>query len=199
MFVSLIVSQLSEPVSATSKVYYTFPSLVSEATGGEVRPEEVSSAWLDWVIEEIDRQTGTTFRALSFTDELDGTDQDFVFTRKFPLIQIDRVEVDGVQIPSSVYKANLRTGKITLVNGDFPEGTGNIVIVGVYGYPEVPALIRKIATLLVAKTALSAKNGPLVDSENIGDFSQTRTFKKLNDELDRAWGAWGKRFSIDLL
>lgn len=196
---SLLVSQLSEPVSASSRVYYTFPSLVSEATGGEVRPEEVSSVWLDWVIEEIDRQTGTTFRALNFTDELNGTGQDYVFTRKFPLVQIERIEVDSVIVPSSLYKANLRTGKITLLNGDFPEGIGNVVIVGVYGYPEVPALIRKIATLIVAKTALSARNGVLVDSENIGDFSQTRTFKKLNDELDRAWGAWGKRFSIDLL
>lgn len=196
---SLLVSHLSEPVSASSRVYYTFPSLVSEATGGEVRPEEVSSVWLDWVIEEIDRQTGTTFRALNFTDELNGTGQDYVFTRKFPLVQIERIEVDSVIVPSSLYKANLRTGKITLLNGDFPEGIGNVVIVGVYGYPEVPALIRKIATLIVAKTALSARNGALVDSENIGDFSQTRTFKKLNDELDRAWGAWGKRFSIDLL
>lgn len=196
---SLLVSQLSEPVSATVRVYYTFPSLVSQAAGGEVRPEEVASEWLDWVIAEIDRKTGTTFRALSFVDELDGTGSDYVFTRKFPLIQIDRVEVDGVQVPSSLYKANLRTGKITLLNGDFSEGIGNVVVIGVYGYPEVPALIRKIATLLVAKTALSAKNGPLVDNENIGDFSQTRTFKKLNDELDRAWEAWGTRFPINLI
>ena len=58
-------------------------------------------------------------------------------------------------------------------------------------------MIQKIATLLVAKTVLSAKNGPLVDNESIGDFTQTRTFKKLNDELDRAGGAWGKRFPID--
>lgn len=196
---SLLVSALSEPVSATVRVYYTFPSLVSQATGGEVRPEEVESEWLDWVIQEIDRKTGTTFRALSFTDELDGTDADYIFTRKFPLVQIDRVEVEGVQIPSSLYKANLRTGKITLLNGDFPAGVGNVVISGVYGYPEVPAIIRKIATLMVAKTALSGKNGALVDNENIGDFSQTRSFKKLNDELDRAWDAWGKRFSIHLI
>lgn len=196
---SLLVSQLSEPVSATVRVYYTFPSLVSQATGGEVRPEEIASEWLDWVIAEIDRTTGTTFRALSFVDELDGTGQDYVFTRKFPLIQIDRVEVDGVQVPSSLYKANLRTGKITLLQGEFSEGIGNIVVAGVYGYPEVPALIRKIATLLVAKTALSSKNGPLGDNENIGDFSQTRSFKKLDGELDRAWEAWGKRFPIDFV
>lgn len=196
---SLLVSQLSEPVSATIRVFYTFPSLVSQATGGEVRPEEVESEWLDWAIAEIDRTTGTTFRALSFIDELDGTGQDYVFTRKFPLIQIERVEADGVLIPSSLYKANLRTGKITLLQGEFSESIGNVVVAGVYGYPEVPALIRKIATLLVAKTALSAKNGPLVDNENIGDFNQTRTYKKLNDELDRAWEAWGRRFPIDFV
>lgn len=196
---SLLVSALSDPVSATVRVYYTFPSLVSQATGGEVRPEEVESEWLDWVIAEIDRKTGATFRALSFIDELDGTGQDYVFTRKFPLIQIERVEANGILIPSSLYKANLRTGKITLLQGEFSEGIGNIAVSGVYGYPEVPALIRKIATLTVAKTALSAKNGPLVDNENIGDFSQTRTYKKLNDDLDRAWEAWGKRFPIDFV
>jgi hypothetical protein len=61
----------------------------------------------------------------------------------------------------------------------------------------VPPLIEKIATLIVAKTALSAKNGGLVDSESIGDFSQSRSFRKLNDELDRAWEAWGSRAPID--
>lgn len=196
---SLLVSQLSEPVSAIGRVYYTFPSLVSQVTGGEVRPEEVDSEWLDWAIQEIDRKTGTTFRALAFVDDLDGAGADYVFTRKFPLIQIERVEVNGVQIPSSFYKANLRTGKITLLNGDFPEGVGNVVVAGVYGYPEVPAIIRKIATLLVAKTALSAKNGSLVDNENIGDFSQSRSFKKINDELDRAWESWGRRFPIEII
>jgi len=48
----------------------------------------------------------------------------------------------------------------------------------------------------VAKTVLSARFGPLVDNEHIGDFSQTRTFKKLNDELDRAWDALGRNFRI---
>ncbi len=196
---SLLASQLSEPVSAVVRVYYTFPSLVAQATGDEVRTEEVESEWLDWVIHEIDRRTGTTFRALAFTDELDGTGQDYVFTRKYPLIQIESVEVDGIPVSSSLYKTNLRTGKVTLLQGEFQEGIGNVTVVGVYGTPEVPALIRKIATLMVAKTALSSKNGPLIDSENIGDFSQTRTFKKLNDELDRAWEAWGKRFPIDFV
>jgi len=51
--------------------------------------------------------------------------------------------------------------------------------------------------LIAAKTALAAKNGALVDSESIGDFSQNRSFKKLNDELDRAWSAWGVRAGVD--
>lgn len=196
---SLLVSQLSEPVSATIRVFYTFPTLVSQATGGEVRPEEVDSEWLDWVIDEIDRVTGTSFRALSFTDELDGTDDDYVFTRKFPIVQVDRVEINGFEVSPSLYKVNQRTGKITLIQGEFTKGVGNITVFGVYGHDKIPALIRKIATLLVAKTALSAKNGHLIDNENVGDFSQTRSFKKLNDELDRAWEAWGKRFPIDFV
>ena len=72
-----------------------------------------------------------------------------------------------------------------------------MVVTGIHGYRQVPPLIQKIATLLVAKTALEAKFGPLVDHESIGDFSQTRSFKKLNDELDRAWDALGRTFPID--
>jgi hypothetical protein len=86
---------------------------------------------------------------------------------------------------------------VTLKDGIFPQGIQNVTVAGTYGYESLPPLIEKIATLIVAKTALSAKNGSLVDSESIGDFSQSRSFKKLNDELDRAWEAWGSRAPID--
>jgi hypothetical protein len=153
--------------------------------------------WIQEAMEEIDRRTAMCFRPVNFEDRVDGNALIRVFTRCFPLLEVSRVEVDGADLNPSSYVVNKRTGSITFKEGVFAEGYQNVLIEGVSGYNKVPPLIEKIATLIVAKTALSAKNGALVDSESIGDFSQNRSFKKLNDELDRAWEAWGTRAGID--
>ena len=167
--------------------------------GGEVKPEEIRADWLEWAREEIDRRTGTTWQSLNFVDELDGNGLDTVFTRVYPLIEIFDVRVEGEVLPASMYAVNKRTGSIRLREGVFPDGLGNVVVAGIHGFRQVPPLIQKIATLLVAKTALEAKKGPFVDHEAIGDFNQTRSFKKLNDELDRAWEALGESFPISFI
>lgn len=192
-----LVSVLSLPVVATPTFTYTDAELVSAATDGEIQPEDVRTEWIQQAMEEIDRRTGMCFQPFNFSDPVDGNGLIRVFSRCFPVLQISRVELDGGDISPSQYVVNKRTGSITLRESIFSEGYQNVVIEGIAGYEKVPPLIEKIATLLVAKTALSAKNGPLVDSENIGDFSQSRSFKKLNDELDRAWAAWGRRAPID--
>ncbi|MCG3206065.1 MAG: hypothetical protein KCHDKBKB_02791 [Elusimicrobia bacterium] len=192
-----LVSVLSATVTATATFAYTNADLVSAVTDGEVQPFEVRPEWIQEAMEEIDRKCGMCFRPVNFQDKVDGNSLIRVFTRCFPLLEVNRVEVDGADLSPSIYVVNKRTGSVTLKNGVFEEGFQNVVIDGVSGYDKVPPLIEKIATLIVAKTALSAKNGALVDSESIGDFSQNRSFKKLNDELDRAWEAWGTRAGID--
>lgn len=194
---TVLVSILSAPVTATATFAYTNADLVSAVTDGEVQPFEVRPDWIQEAMEEIDRRTAMCFRPTNFEDKVDGNALIRVFSRCFPLLEVNRVEVDGVDLNPSTYVVNKRTGSITFKNGVFAEGYQNVVIEGVSGYNKVPPLIEKIATLIVAKTALSAKNGALVDSESIGDFSQNRSFKKLNDELDRAWEAWGTRAGID--
>ncbi|MBI4396708.1 MAG: hypothetical protein HY548_06410 [Elusimicrobia bacterium] len=196
---SALSSLLSLPISAELVVLYTNPFLVSETTGGEVLPEEVQPEWIDWAMEEIEKRSGMCFRPLPFTDVLDGTGSDDLFTSCFPVLEITRVEEDGVEIPPSAYVVNKRTGKVTLRSGRFSEGLQNVHLSGTYGKLQVPALVQKIATLLVAKTALAAKNGALVDNESLGDFSQTRSFKKLNDQLDEAFEALGRRFPLDFV
>ncbi len=220
---STLVSFLSDPAIATLATRYTTPALVSQITGGEVLAQEVQDQWIDWAEQEIDRRTNDTFQAQNFTDELDGNGLDTIFTFRFPIIEIFEVSMDGKVIDPSKYAVNNRTGSIRLkealffpgvqnifvppimVNvpymaNVFRPGVRNIVVSGIYGYRTVPPLIQKIATLIVAKTAYSAKKGALVDNESIGrHFTQTRTFKKLNDELDRAWKAWGQRFPIDFV
>lgn len=194
---SVLVSSLSKSATTTVSFGYTTQSLVSDMTGGEVKPDEIRREWIDEAMEEIDRRTGMCFRPASFSDEVDGNALNRVFTRCFPVLEISRVVLNGSEIAPSSYAINKRTGSITMKSGVFSEGIKNVLIEGIFGYQEVPPLIEKIATLIVAKTALSAKNGALVDNESIGDFSQSRSFKKLNDELDRAWEAWGKRSPID--
>ncbi len=192
-----VVSLLSASVAATATFSYTNAALVSAVTDGEVLEFEVKLEWIQEAMEEIDRRTGMCFRPVNFEDKVDGNRLIRVFTRCFPVLEVSRVKMDGAEIPATAYVVNKRTGSITLKQGVFDEGYQNIEIEGVSGYDKVPPLIEKIATLIVAKTALSAKNGALVDSESIGDFSQSRSFKKLNDELDRAWEAWGFRAPVD--
>lgn len=192
-----LTSTFSTTVNATPTFTYTNAGLVSSATDGEISPNNVRLEWIQEAMEEIDRRTGMCFRPMNFQDKLDGNGLIRAFARCFPVLEINRVEINESEISISSYVINKRTGSVTLKNGVFPDGYQNVVIEGVAGYVEVPPLIEKIATLIVAKTALSAKNGPLVDSESIGDFSQSRSFKKLNDELDRAWEAWGIRAAID--
>lgn len=192
-----VVSILSAPVAATATFAYTSASLVSAVTDGEVQEFEVRAEWIREVMEEIDRRTGMCFRPVNFEDKVDGNGLIRVFTRCFPVLEISSLEIDGSFVPPSSYVVNKRTGSLTFKEGVFGEGYQNVVIEGVSGYDKVPPLIEKIATLIVAKTALSAKNGALIDSESIGDFSQNRSFKKLNDELDRAWEAWGTRSGVD--
>ncbi|MBI2069452.1 MAG: hypothetical protein HYT79_02540 [Elusimicrobia bacterium] len=196
-----LVSFLSEFTTSVIpfSTRYTSAFMVSEITGGEILAEEIELDWISWAADEIARKTGQRFHVVPFEDVLDGNGLDIVFTLNFPLIQVAKVEMDSQILSPLSYAVNLRTGSVRLRQGIFNPGIRNVVVTGTYGYQNVPPLIQKVATLLVAKTALSAKNGPLIDNESIGDFSQTRTFKKLNDELDRAWEALGRRFPIDFI
>ena len=58
---------------------------------------------------------------------------------------------------------------------------------------------RKL-TLTAGTFANFPHTGTLViDSERIGDYSHTSSFRKLNDELERTWAALGRRFPIDFV
>jgi len=194
---TLLVSQFSPAIVTTVAFAYTNASLVSAVTGGEVLASEVRPEWIWEAMEEIDRRTGMCFRPRNFEDKMNGNGLIRAFTHCFPILEVTRVEIDELALSPSEYAVNKRTGSVTLREGVFPEGVQNVVIEGTSGYEDLPPLIEKIATVIVAKTVLSAKNGPLVDSESIGDFSQNRSFKKLNDDLDRAWEAWGFRAPVD--
>jgi len=191
-----LASLLSHEVIEISPTAYTTPAAVAALTGGEVSPEDIQTDWIEEASEEIDARSGRCFRAKQFVNTLDGDNSNVIFLDCFPILEIYSVRIDDELIRPESYSLNNKTGTIKLKNRFIGCGTANITVRGIHGYSKAPPLVHKLATLIVAKTALSARFTPLIDSENIGDFSQTRSFKRLNDELDRAWAALGKRFRI---
>ncbi|PJB25967.1 MAG: hypothetical protein CO113_05920 [Elusimicrobia bacterium CG_4_9_14_3_um_filter_62_55] len=190
-------------VIATLPTVYTNAFLVSSYTGGLVESSDVLPEWIQQARDEIDRHTGMCFRAAERTDRLDGTGLDILFLTCFPVLEILAIEIDGVLFDAPVagrlkkVKANLRTGSLLRKDGrPWPEGFENIEVRYLFGFRATPPVVQKLATLLVAKTALQAKHGPTVDNERIGNFSVSRSFKRIDDELDRAWSALGFRRDI---
>jgi len=194
-----LASLLSQGISDVIPTSYTIPALVSAMTGGEIPESGILLEWIEAATEEIDRRSGMCFRAKQFTNVLDGDDSDSIFLDCYPILEITSLVLDGDIIQPEDYIVRKKTGIIRLKDRATPIGIANVIVSGIHGCQKVPALVQKIATLIAAKTALSSRFEPLVDSENIGDFSQTRSFKKLNDELDRAWAALGKRFRVTTL
>lgn len=196
---ALLASQFSV-VIATLPTVYTTAFLVSNATDGDIEVGDVLPEWIQQARDEIDRLSGLCFRATQRTDVLDGNDLDIIFLTCFPILEILEIRVYGELFDKPVggklqrVKLNPRTGSLTRKDYEpWPEGFENIEVDYIYGYRAIPPVVQKIATLIVAKTALSAKYGPLVDNERIGNWSASRSFRKLNDELDGAWAALGKR------
>jgi hypothetical protein len=190
---------LLPPAIATVPLGYTNALLVSKATGGEVAPEEVLAEWIAQAAVEIDSTSGMCFTTRNAREVLDGNEMAVIFLRCFPVVEILGVIVDGQELDPQDFILNSRTGSLRSCQGVWPEGCQNVEVEYIHGTRIVPPLVQKLATLLAAKTALSAKNGALIDSERIGDYSHTSSFKKLNDELDRAWAALGRRFPIDFI
>lgn len=190
---------LLPPAVATVPLGYTNALLVSKATGGEVTPEEVLAEWIAQAAHEIDLASGMCFTTRNAREVLDGDGAAVLFLRCFPVAEILNVTVDGQEIDLADIILNPRTGSLRRCEGSWPEGCRNVEVEYIHGTRIVPPIVQKLATLFAAKTALSAKNGALIDSERIGDYSHTSSFKKLNDELDRAWAALGRRFPIDFI
>ena len=190
---------LLPPAIATVPLGYTNALLVSKATGGEVPPGDVLPEWIAQAAEEIDRTSGMCFTTRNAIEALDGNDMAVIFLRCFPVVEILGVTVDGQELDPQDFILNPRTGSLRRCESVWPEGCQNVEVEYIHGARIVPPIVQKLATLLAAKTALSAKNGALIDSERIGDYSHTSSFKKLNDELDRAWAALGKRFPIHFI
>lgn len=190
---------LLPPAVATVPLGYTSALLVSKATGGEVAPEDVLPEWIAQAAHEIDLASGMCFTTRNAHEVLDGDGGAVLFLRCFPVAELLAITVDGQEVDLADVILNPRTGSLRRCDGMWPEGCQNVEVEYIHGARVIPPLVQKLATLLAAKTALSAKNGALIDSERIGDYSHTSSFKKLNDELDRAWAALGRKFPIDFI
>jgi len=193
-----LVSQLSTgPTVTLLPLVYTTAMLVSEATDGEILEADVMPEWIQAARDEVDRRSGLSFHLEEFTDQLDGGGLDTLFVRKFPVLEVNEIKIDGVvfdALPLTRTVFNPRTGALRRKDLEvWQDGLQNITVRYHAGSLIIPPLVTRIATLLVVKTALNAKHGADVDSTRVGNFSESRSYAKLNDELDRAWSALGTR------
>ena len=211
-----IVSVLP-PVTAVIGVptfLFTTPDLISAYTGGAIQPSDIRQEWITEAMQEVERTSGFSIEVAEFTDVLDGDGSGAVFLHYFPIIEIQSVMIRNHLVLPEHYVVTPETGVIRFKHGLFhswlfpyppfyyfdsfstrqqDRGIGNIVVKGIRGFSTVPPLVQKICTLLAAKTALQTKAGPMIERFQIGSFTQRYDFQRINDELDRAWKALGKR------
>ena len=177
---------------------YTTAQKVSNYTKGKIAITDVKAEWLDWANDYIDRYTGLNFGSgIAFTDNLDGNDLEWIFTKHFPLLSITSLKVGGAAVDPANFKW-YPTGKIVLLYSTFTENYQNVEVIGTYGYATVPKLVEQIATLLTAGTCYAAKDGksPDVKSERIGDYS-VAYFGIAESEIEKQLEILGKRNSLE--
>jgi hypothetical protein len=117
--------------------------------------------------------------------------------KKYPIVE-DSVEItdnyqnDPVVLDPTTYIVDYETGivqlKTTFTNGDncvtyFAQGIKNVKVEYEHGFAEVPSIIVRLATLLMAKKAkISNQNADAdgIKSYTIGNYSQSKDLAFLN-------------------
>ncbi|MFX0084282.1 MAG: hypothetical protein ACFFAU_01310 [Candidatus Hodarchaeota archaeon] len=175
---------------------YTTKTIVANLTGKS--ESDIKDEWLTWADDKIETATGEVFTAATTeTLEIDGTGDKVLILPKYPIIEITKIECDGVDIGTDQFTIYYDEGIISVIEGInvdyygldevFAKGTKNIQITGKFGYSAVPKMVEELATLLVIQTMLIKYPNLEVDSEKIGDYSvtykKTGNIKNTIDEI----------------
>lgn len=170
---------------------YTTAQKVSDFTEGEVVVAEVKSEWIAWAKNFIDRASGLDFDpSIAETDELDGDGTDTLFTKKHPLLTVSSLKINDTPVDAADF-VFYSTGRVSLKRGIFTEDFQNVEIIYTHGFAAVPGSVEGLATALVARTALRAKTGQIVDRAKIGDFSHSVEGKALDKQIEAGMKAVG--------
>jgi len=177
---------------------YTTAQKVSNYTKGKIAVTDIKSEWLEWANDYIERFSGLKFSSgIAFTDNLDGNDLEWIFTKHYPLLSVTSLKVGGTEVDSANFKW-YPTGRIVLLYSTFTIGNQNVEVIGTYGFATVPGIVEQIATMLTAGICYAARDGisPDVKSERIGDYS-VAYFGIAESQIEKQLKVLGKRNSLE--
>lgn len=160
---------------------YTTARKVANYSGGGVKESDVHPEWLDWADDLINDYCGRSFGLVptTYTDEHhDGNGTDTIVLNNIPVISVSSVKIFGVTLSSSAYGVynwgikldNFGDSATVLpyqvysddfIGGNFvfPVGTQNILVTYVAGESGVPKAVEMVASMIVSKFALFAREG----------------------------------------
>lgn len=165
--------------------HYTTKDAVVDLMGPEYDVGDVKDSFLQFVDSYIDALVQTQFRSSIVIEKYDieSTDQDTIFLKNYPVINVDYVK-DGVHtIDPDAYAVYNDEGIIQLrTRYDwrlvdepfFTRGLQEVEVKYSYGTSTVPAVVSFLATLLVADLvdmALAGGGGTDLKKETIGSYA----------------------------
>ena len=163
--------------------YTTINDVSAELGGVEISPStDITSAnvtsWITEVTDEINRLTGMSFESTSITETLDYKGNHRAILTKFPIISIISAEFFNERVGSSqtgswialsegrgkndnflLYKGEglLDIHNHTVGSNRLEEGQQNLRVTYNYGFNQTPVVVKRLATLMVAKRYINAK------------------------------------------
>lgn len=91
---------------------------------------------------------GRDLKAAQRTETFDGSGSDLLLLRQAPVASVARVTVDGREVPPTAYRATPTA--LVRVNGWWPAGWGNVVVIYTAGYDPIPVDVEQACLELAA-------------------------------------------------
>jgi len=137
--------------------------------------------WIVMATAEVDRFTGQIWNSRQVTETFNGNSTNVIGTRKFPILTVDSLTVDGTSITTSTLNIDADTGQVGLDTQEGSEksqyytdadGLLRNSITYTWGRSETPQEIRKLTAAIAGIMALTEQTGGTYDditSYSIGD------------------------------
>ena len=127
--------------------------------------------------------------------EVDGSGKSTLFLDESPIVEVQRLEIDGTRIDAGDFALYGEEGYVKLIGsnvfpraftpGTFPEGSKNIAVKGLFGFETVPAEVKEACILVTidvlrnreseadvaATSAMSTRNAIGLKRAKIEDIS----------------------------
>lgn len=126
--------------------------------------------WIVMATAEVDRITGQIWDSRSATETFNGNNTEFYHTRKFPVISVTSLDINGTTITVGNLEIDEEVGRIGLDSGcetglfyTDTNGFQKNTIVYTYGRSTIPQEIRKLTACIAAIMTLTEQTGGTYD------------------------------------